>query len=96
NEITVNTENKEVYIRSEKLMLTKREYDILLYFITNKNRLLTKENVAEHVWEDNIDLADNYKFVYTHVANLRKKMKDAGGEDYFKAVYGMGYKFTDL
>lgn len=96
NEITVNSENKEVYIREVKLPLTRREYDILLYFITNKNRLLTKENIAEHVWEDNIDLADNYKFVYTHVANLRKKMKDAGGEDYFKAVYGMGYKFTDL
>lgn len=96
HEITINTQDKDVYIHKNRITLTKREYDILLYFITNRNRLLTKENVAEHIWEDNIDLVDNYKFVYTHVANLRKKMKDAGGNDYFTAIYGMGYKFTDV
>ncbi len=95
NEITINTNSKEVYVHNKLLTLTKKEYDILLYFITNKNRMLTKETIAEHLWDDSIDLADNFKFVYTHVANLKKKIKDAGGTNYFQAIYGMGYKFAE-
>jgi len=96
NEIIINTINKEVFVHDRRLILTKKEYQILLYFITNKNRMLTKETIAEHLWDDSIDLLDNFKFVYTHIANLRKKIKDAGGTNYFKSVYGMGYKFADL
>ena len=57
--------------------------------------MLTKEAIAEHLWNDNIDLADTYDFIYTHLNNIRKKIKAAGGEDYIKTIYGMGYKFTD-
>jgi DNA-binding response OmpR family regulator len=95
NEISINARDKDVFVNDKLLKITKKEYDILLYFISNKNRMLTREAVAEHVWDDEIDLLDNFKFVYTHVANLRKKIKDAGGKDYFKSVYRMGYKFTD-
>jgi DNA-binding response OmpR family regulator len=95
NEISINAGDKAVFVNDKLLKITKKEYDILLYFISNKNRMLTREAVAEHVWDDEIDLLDNFKFVYTHVANLRKKIKDAGGKDYFKSVYRMGYKFTD-
>ncbi len=68
---------------------------MLLFFISNKNRLLTRESIAEHLWGDNIDLADNFDFIYTHINNLRKKIVKNGGKDYIKTVYGIGYKFTD-
>ena len=68
---------------------------MLLFFISNKNRLLTRESIAEHLWGDNIDLADNFDFIYTHINNLRKKIVKSGGNDYIKTVYGIGYKFTD-
>lgn len=74
--------------------LTKKEYDLLLYFITNKNRVLTKAAIAEHLWGDYMDLADNFDLVYSHIKNLRKKIMQQGGKDYIKTVYGMGYKFT--
>jgi DNA-binding response OmpR family regulator len=61
----------------------------------NKNRVLTKEAIAEHLWNDNIDLADNFDFIYTHLNNIRRKIKSKGGNDYFKTIYGMGYKFSD-
>ena len=95
NEITINTDSKEVKINNQLIKLTKKEYDMLLYFIINKNRVLTKEAIAEHLWNDNIDLADNFDFIYTHLNNIRKKIKSKGGNDYIKTIYGMGYKFTD-
>ena len=75
--------------------LTKKEYDLLLFFMINKNRVLIKEAIAEHLWEDNIDMADTYDFIYMYLNNLRKKIRVAVGTDYFKTLYGMGNKFTD-
>ena len=96
NEITINTDGNEVKIKNIPITLTKKEYDMLLYFVINKNRVLTKDAIAEHLWGDNIDLADNYDFIYTHLNNIRKKIKLKGGKDYIKTIYGMGYKFTDV
>lgn len=96
NEIEVNTDNRSIVVNCKELNLTKKEYDLLLYFIINQKRVLTKEALAEHLWEDNIELADNYDFIYTHLNNIRKKIKLAGGVDYIKTIYGIGYKFTDL
>ncbi|HZL08448.1 MAG TPA: response regulator transcription factor [Prolixibacteraceae bacterium] len=95
NEIELNTENKTVTIDNILVTLTKKEYDLLLFFLVNKSRLLTKESIAEHLWGDNIDLADNFDFIYTHINNLRKKILSHGGNDYIKTVYGMGYKFVE-
>lgn len=95
NEITINTESKTVQVKASEISLTKKEYDLLLFFIVNKNRVLTKEAIAEHLWNDNIDLVNSFDFIYVHLNNIRKKIKNAGGTDYFKTIYGMGYKFTD-
>lgn len=77
------------------LDLTKKEYFLLLYFITNKDRVLTKEAIAEHLWGDNIDMVDNFDFIYTHMRNLRKKLKKSGANDYLQTIYGLGYKFGE-
>jgi len=94
NEMALNTESKTVTVKGKELGLTKKEYDLLLFFLINKNRVLTKEAIAEHLWEDNIDLADSLDFIYTHLNNIRRKIKQAGGTDYIKTIYGMGYKFS--
>jgi DNA-binding response OmpR family regulator len=94
NEINIYPDTKEVFVYDIKIQLTKKEYELLTFFIANKNRLLTKESIAEHLWGDNIDLSDNFDFIYTHINNLRKKISIAGGKDYLQTVYGMGYKFV--
>jgi DNA-binding response OmpR family regulator len=66
---------------------------MLLYFISNRNRVLNKEAIAEHLWGDNIDMADSFDFIYTHIKNLRKKVLMPGSRNHIKSVYGMGYKF---
>lgn len=95
NEIMITPVNGLVKVHDQTISLTKKEYELLLFFMGNKNRLLTKESIAEHLWGDSIDLADNYDFIYTHINNLRKKIMNAGGKDYLKTFYGMGYKFCD-
>lgn len=95
NEVKVDTLASQAYIHKLPIVLTKKEYDLLLYFMYNRNRVITRESIAEHLWGDNIDQSDNFDFVYNHIKNLRKKMMQAGGENYIRAVYGMGYKFSD-
>lgn len=94
-EITVELTSKSVRVHDQQVDLTKKEYDLLLYFITNKNRVLTKEGIAEHLWGDHSDMADNFDFIYTHIKNLRKKIEMLGGRDYLKTIYGVGYKYCD-
>jgi DNA-binding response OmpR family regulator len=94
NEIMINPDNLEVFVNQQILNLTKKEYDLLLYFLSNKNRVVTKESIAEHLWGDNMDMIDSYDFIYTHIKNLRRKMVDKGGNDYIQTIYGTGYKFN--
>jgi len=80
-------------VKDEEITLTRKEYELLLYFISNRNRVLNKESIAEHLWGDNIDMADSFDFIYTHIKNLRKKIMGKGSRVNIKSVYGMGYKF---
>lgn len=95
NEITVDTDSKQVKIAGKEISLTKKELDLLLFFLINRGRVLTKEAITDHLWEDNIEMADTFDFIYTHLNNLRRKIRNAGGADYIKTLYGMGYKFSD-
>ena len=85
---------KTVKVNDRIVDLTRKEYDLLLYFISNKNKVISKSAIAEHLWGDNMDIADNYDFIYTHIKNLRKKLMQSGAPDYIRSIYGMGYKFS--
>ena len=91
-EITIDLQAQEAKVNDDLLDLTRKEYELLHYFITNQNRLLTKQAIAEHLWGDYMDTADSFDFVYQHIKNLRKKIMAEGGNDYLRTVYGAGYK----
>lgn len=93
DELEVNIQNKTVTANGKHIELTRKEYDLLLYFISSKNKVISKNAIAEHLWGDDMDMADNYDFIYSHIKNLRRKLVSAGCPDYIKSVYGMGYKF---
>jgi DNA-binding response OmpR family regulator len=95
NEIKVNTDSNEVFINGTMLDLTKKEFEILLYFIVNRNKVITRESIAEHVWGDDISYADNYDFIYSHIKNIRKKIELNSGKNYLQNIYGIGYKFSE-
>ena len=96
NNIKIDLDMREAFVDDNLVELTRKEYDLLLYFMYNKGRVLTKENIAEHLWGDHIDQADNFDFIYNHIKNLRKKLQKLGAGNNIRSVYGMGYKFFEL
>jgi DNA-binding response OmpR family regulator len=91
--LIINLDERKVTADQNVLQLTKKEYNILLYLARNKNRVITKDSIAEHLWGDYMDNAVSYDFIYAHVKNLRKKLADNNCNDYLKTIYGIGYKF---
>ncbi|MGM9478348.1 response regulator transcription factor [Pedobacter sp. GSP4] len=96
NEITVDVSAMKITVNGSPVTLTKKEFDLLVYFLSNRNKVVTKNAMAEHLWGDEMDLSDDFDFIYTHVKNLRKKLLEAGAADYLRSVYGIGYKFGDI
>lgn len=94
NEIRIDTDAIQVYVHDKLVNLTKKEYDLLIFFVSNKNRVLTKESIGENVWGDYADTLNSFDFIYTHIKNLRKKLLDKGAADYLENMYGVGYKFN--
>lgn len=92
NDLEIDTDSKIILFNKKTVDFTRKEYDILLYLSVNKNRIISKNAIAEHIAEDNIDFFDNFDFLYAHIKNIKKKLAKMGAKDCIKSVYGMGYK----
>ena len=95
NELEIKTDEHEVYIKGKLMEFTKKEFNLLLFLVTNKDKVLSKESIAEHLWGDYMDSADSFDFVYAHIKNLRKKLLHEGVGNYLQTIYGVGYKFIE-
>ena len=93
NELKIDLLAQSVFVNSKPVLLTKKEMGLLLYFIGNKNRVVSKNALAEHLSGDIADMFDNHDFVYAHIKNLKKKLNEAGCQNYLKTIYGSGYKW---
>ncbi|OQP60191.1 DNA-binding response regulator [Niastella vici] len=93
NELKIDIPAKKVMVSDKPVTLTKKEFDLLVFLIGNKNRVISKAALAEHLSGDMADMLDNHDFVYAHIKNLKKKLSEAGCTDYIKTAYGMGYKW---
>lgn len=96
NGIEINLLNKSVTVEGTQISLTKSEYELLLFFIGNKNHVVSKSAIAEHLSGEMADMMDNHDYVYTHIKNLKAKLTEAGCEDCIRNVYGMGYKWIEI
>ncbi|MEZ2445750.1 response regulator transcription factor [Chitinophaga sp. RCC_12] len=93
NELTINLLAKTVLINNAPVTLTKKEFDLLLYFISNKNKVISKNALAEHLSGDIAGMLDDHNFIYAHIKNLKKKLTEAGCGHYLKTIYGTGYRW---
>lgn len=91
----LNIQERILRIKGGKVHLNRKEFDILTYFILNKDRLVIKTALAERVWGDHIDQADNYDFIYYQIKNLRKKLEESGADIAIETIYGVGYKLSE-
>ncbi|GAB3705035.1 response regulator transcription factor [Spirosoma flavus] len=93
-ELTLWPDQQRVRVHSNDVKLTGKEYELLLFFVTNTDRLLSKSAIVEHVWGDAMDMVDSHEFLYTHLKNLRRKLIATGCPDYIQTRYGAGYVFS--
>jgi len=93
--IELDLTERSFSVDGERITLNRKEFDILHFFLLNKKRLVTKTALAEHVWGDHIDQADNFDFIYYQIKNLRKKLQQSNAEIEIEAVYGIGYKLIE-
>ncbi len=92
--VALNTDERSLKVGEIEVTLNRKEYDILLFFLVNEKRLITKTALAEHVWGDDSDQADSLDFIYYQIKNLRKKLHEAAAQVEIEAVYGVGYKLV--
>lgn len=95
NDIDINLLTKTVTHEGKQIPFTKSEYELLLFLIGNKNRLVSKNAIAEHLSGDMADMMDNHNFVYAHIKNIKLKLSQAGCGNYIKTIYGTGYQWTE-
>lgn len=93
-DICIDLLNKSVEVNGETLTLTRSEYELLLFLIGNKNRVVSRSAMAEHLSGEMADVMDNHDFIYTHIKNLKSKLAHAGVKDSIKNVYGIGYRWS--
>ncbi len=94
--LSVYFEERTAFVNEQPMPLNRKEFDILNYLLVNKNRLVAKTSLAEHVWGDHTDEADDFEFIYSQIKNLRKKLKEHQAEVEIQAIYGVGYKLIAL
>ncbi len=92
--LSIDTASYTVSVDGQAIELGRKEYDILMFLINRQGRLVEKQTLAEAVWGDFIDQADNFDFIYAQMKNLRKRLKEAGAQVEIKTVYGFGYKLV--
>jgi len=94
--VCLDLADRSLSIADKNVSLNRKEFDVISYFLLNKNRLVTKTALAEHVWGDAIDQADNFDFIYSQIKNLRRKLRQVEATIEIDAVYGVGYKLVEL
>ena len=92
--LEINVEERWVQVDGRYMELNRKEFDILVFLLMNKNRISSKSAIAENIWGDYIDQSNDFDFIYSQIKNLRKKLRDHQAHIDISAVYGMGYKLT--
>ena len=95
NEIFIDTLAKEVKVKEDRIELTRKEYELLVYLLSNQRRVISKNALISHLWSQEMGTGESADIIYTHIKNLRKKLNEKGCGDYIRSLYGMGYKLTD-
>lgn len=93
-ELEVDFDKKCLRAHHQDIRLSPKEYSLFLFLVANRNSVVSKNAIAEHLSGDEADLFDNFDFIYAHIKNLKRKLAEGGCQDYIKTIYGIGYRFS--
>lgn len=93
-EFTVDLQARRFTCNNSEVPLTKKEFDLLLYLVLNKNKVLTRQQLYEHIWGNILDDQYDSNFIDVHIKNLRKKLNEFAPTPWLETVRGTGYRAT--
>jgi len=96
NKLQVDLDKRIVSCEGNTIALTRKEYDIFSFLILNKNRVVTRLQISEHIWGDIIEENYNSNYIDVHIKNLRKKLSEYIEGDFLETVRGIGFQFVEL
>ena len=94
HDFVLDIQNRTVSFKNERVSLTKKEFEIFNYLVLNKNRVVSRMSLTEHVWGDILEVNSDSNFVDVHVKNLRKKLSQCVKTDWFETVRSVGYRIN--
>lgn len=89
---TIMLQDYKIAYGPETVSLTKKEFDIFRYLVLNKNRVITRLQLTEHIWGDILEVNSDSNFIDVHVRNLRKKLNAHSKIPWFETVRNVGYR----
>lgn len=96
NNLEIDLDKRQVSSAQQMIILTRKEYDILSFLLLNKNRVVTRLQISEHIWGDIIEENYNSNYIDVHVKNLRKKLSGFIEGDFLETVRGIGFRFNEI
>jgi DNA-binding response OmpR family regulator len=93
-EFKMDINNRTVHYGDTAINLTKKEFDLMHYLALNRNRVLTRMQLTEHIWGDVLEDDYDSNYIDVHIKNLRKKLSAHANIDWFETVRGIGYRFN--
>ncbi|WEK20310.1 MAG: response regulator transcription factor [Candidatus Pedobacter colombiensis] len=94
HDFLLDIKNHKVSFSGQRISLTNKEFEIFNYLVLNKNRVISRVNLTEHVWGDILEVNSDSNFVDVHVKNLRKKLAAHATIDWFETVRSIGYRIN--
>ena len=90
-EFLIDLHSRKITSEGREVMLTKKEFDLMLYLVLNRNRVLTRQQLYEHIWGNILDDEYDSNFIDVHIKNLRKKLNEFAATPWLETIRGTGY-----
>jgi len=94
--LVIDFNTKDVQVWDKKISLTKREYEILLYLISNKDKVVSTVMLSDYLWGEETYNIESHNSLAAHLKNIRKKLSAAKAELEIKNIYGVGYQIIEI
>jgi DNA-binding response OmpR family regulator len=96
NNLDIDLDKRQVSCEQQTVVLTRKEYDILNFLLLNKNKVVTRLQISEHIWGDIIEENYNSNYIDVHIKNLRKKLSVHVKGDFLETIRGIGFRFNEI
>jgi len=90
----IQIQSRKLFCKGNEIELTKKEFDLLQYLVLNRNKVLTRQQLYEHIWGNILDDQYDSNFIDVHIKNLRKKLNAHAPTPWLETVRGVGYRVT--